>query len=146
MAKKTKVATRSHVSSKTSAAQYAMRIQARPGSPVERDLYFNSDLPGRAWPSPQEIAKGINPSPLDDLIFHGGTTVPQMGFRNIYLGSQSNWSSSDITFIDSAIKRAMQDLRLNAIMRLCHAMRYPRSCSPMPSPRNSTSRPSRPRS
>jgi hypothetical protein len=113
MAKKTKVATRSHVSSKTSAAQYAMRIQARPGSPVERDLYFNSDLPGRAWPSPQEIA---NPSPLDDLIFHGGTTVPQMGFRNIYLGSQSNWSSSDITFIDSAIKRAMQDLRLNAIM------------------------------
>jgi hypothetical protein len=116
MAKKTKVATRSPVSSNTTVAPYAMRIQARPGSPVERAYYFNSALPGHAWPSPQAIAKGVNPSPLDDLIFHGGITVPQMGFQNIYLGSQSDWSSSDITFIDAAIKRAMQDLRLNDIM------------------------------
>jgi PLD-like domain len=97
-------------------ATYAMRIQARPGSPVEKSHYANSSLPGQAWPNPKAIADGIAPSPLDDLIFHGGRVVPQMGFQNIYLGSSADWASSDIALIDAAITRAMQDKRLNDIM------------------------------
>jgi hypothetical protein len=101
---------------KVNVATYAMRIQARPGSPVEKSHYANSSLPGQAWPNPKAIADGIAPSPLDDLIFHGGRVVPQMGFQNIYLGSSADWVSSDIALIDAAITRAMQDKRLNDIM------------------------------
>jgi hypothetical protein len=101
---------------KVNVAAYAMRIQARPGSLVEKSHYANSSLPGQAWPDPKAIADGIVPSPLDDLIFHGGRVVPQMGFQNIYLGSAADWASSDIALIDAAIARAMQDRRLNDIM------------------------------
>jgi hypothetical protein len=101
---------------KINVAAYAMRIQARPGSPVEKSHYANSSLPGQAWPNPKAIADGIVPSPLDDLIFHGGRVVPQMGFQNVYLGSAADWASSDIALIDAAITRAMQDKRLNDIM------------------------------
>jgi len=93
-----------------------MRIQARPGSLVEKAWYANSSLPGQPWPMPKAIADGITPSPLDDLVFHGGRVVPQMGFQNIYLGSHTDWSSSDIALIDAAITRAMQDRRLNNVM------------------------------
>lgn len=104
------------MSEKKSAPAYMMRIQARPGSPAEALYYQRSALPGAAWPDPREIAPGISPSPLDDLIFHGGKTVPQMGFRNVYLGSSKDWAASDIHLIDSAITRAMQDRRLNNMM------------------------------
>src|ERR1700680_4958154 len=88
---------------------YPMRIQARGGSLVERRYYASSRLPGLAWPSPAAIAQGINPSPLEDLIFHGGKTVAHMGFKNLYMGSQSDWIASNVDLIDKAITRAMQD-------------------------------------
>jgi hypothetical protein len=97
-------------------AYYAMRIQARPGSPVEKHWYPQSSLPGLKWPSPKAIAPGIRPDPLEDLMFHGGKVVPQMGFQNIYLGSNADWSTRDITLIDAAITRAMQDRGLNNVM------------------------------
>lgn len=95
---------------------YAMRIQARAGSIVERRWYGHSELPGVHWPMPKAIAPGVHPAPLDDLIFHGGKTVRQMGFRNVYLGSSADWVASDIQFIDAASKLAMQDRRLNNVM------------------------------
>jgi hypothetical protein len=101
---------------KKDVASYTMRIQARPGSPVERMYYPGSKLPGHVWATPKAIAPGISPSPLDDLIWHGGKIVPQMGFRNIYLGSNSDWAQSDIHLIDTAIARAMQDRRLNNVI------------------------------
>src|SRR5450631_1132087 len=73
-----------------------MRIQARSGSPVEQYYYSRSSLPGTPWPPPLAIAPGVNPSPLEDLIFHGGKTVPQMGFKNIFLGSHRDWQPSNI--------------------------------------------------
>ncbi len=72
------------------AAQRPMRIQARAGSMAELKYYEKSALPGGAWPMPKVIAPGIDPSPLDDLIFHGGKVVPQMEFQNIYLGRDSS--------------------------------------------------------
>ncbi len=104
------------MNTKKAAHPYTMRIQARPGSLAEKLYYQGSSLPGVHWPNPKEIAPGISPSPLDDLIFHGGKTVPQMGFRNIYLGSARDWSESDIQLIDAAIARAMLDRRLNNVM------------------------------
>ena len=94
-----------------------MRIQARPGSHAERVYFDRSTLPGRAWPAPKVLAPGIDPAPLSDLIFHGGKTVAQMEFQNIYLGSAKDWNDSDPKLIDAAITRAMQDKRLNNVMR-----------------------------
>ena len=79
-----------------------MRVQARPGSQAEQRYAGKSGLPGRTWPMPKAIAKGIDPSPLDDLLFHGGKVVPQMEFQNIYLGGLTSWRESDIESIDSA--------------------------------------------
>ena len=93
-----------------------MRIQARAGSGAEKKYYEKSALPGGAWPMPKVIAPGIDPSPLDDLIFHGGKVVPEMEFQNIYLGQNSSWKTSDIERIDRAISLAMHDRRLNNVM------------------------------
>lgn len=93
-----------------------MRIQARAGSGAEKKYYEKSALPGGAWPMPKVIAPGIDPSPLDDLMFHGGKVVPQMEFQNIYLGRNSSWKTSDIERIDRAISLAMHDRRLNNVM------------------------------
>ena len=93
-----------------------MRIQARAGSGAEKKYYEKSALPGRAWPMPKAIAPGIDPSPLDDLMFHGGKVVPQMEFQNIYLGRNSSWKTRDIEQIDRAISLAMHDRRLNNVM------------------------------
>ena len=93
-----------------------MRIQARKGSLAEKRYYLKGSLPSGQWPVPKAIAKGISPSVLDDLLYHGGKVVPQMEFQNIYLGSHADWVESDVTSIDTAITRAMQDKRLNNVM------------------------------
>jgi hypothetical protein len=103
--------------SKASSGNMPMRIQARPGSLAERLYYYKSALPEGGWPRPTEIAPGISPKPLDDLIYHGGKLVPQMEFQNIYLGGQASWKESDIESIDMAITMAMQDRRLNNVIK-----------------------------
>jgi len=91
-----------------------MRIQARPGSPAEQ-YYLKGGLPS-GWAVPAALAPGIAPSPIDDLIFHGGKIVPQMEFQNVYLGGDSAWRASDVSSIDRAIKLAMQFKRLNNVL------------------------------
>lgn len=93
-----------------------MRIQARPGSLAESLYYQRAALPGGAWPMPKAIVPGIDPSPLDDLMFHGGKVVPQMEFQNIYLGGDDAWEESDITAINRSILRAMHHKPLNTVM------------------------------
>lgn len=92
-----------------------MRIQARPGSEAEK-AYWASSLPGGAWPMPKAIANGIDPAPLEDLIFHGGKVVAKMEFQNVYLGDSAAWNASDVKSIDAAILRAMQHKELNNVM------------------------------
>ena len=93
-----------------------MRVQARSGSPIEAWYRERASLPGGAWPMPRAIAPGIDPAPLQDLIFHGGKVVPQMEFQNVYLGGAVSWAAQDVTFIDAAIDRAMRHKRLNNVM------------------------------
>lgn len=98
-----------------------MRIQARPGSVAEARYYAKSALP-QPWPispvtrKPRAIVPGINPNVKEDLIFHGGKVLPQMEFQNVYLGVATSWAAQDVASIDSAIKLALQDKRLNNVM------------------------------
>ena len=94
-----------------------MRIQVRQGSEAEQLYYRNSSLPKGGWPKPEVIAPGISPKPLEDLLFHGGKIVPQMEFQNVYLGGEASWQPSDIESIDLAITMAMQDRRLNNVIK-----------------------------
>lgn len=93
-----------------------MRVQARAGSAIEAWYRRRASLPGGEWPMPRAIAPGIDPAPLQDLIFHGGKVVPQMEFQNVYLGGASSWASQDVELIDAAIDRAMRHKRLNNVM------------------------------
>jgi hypothetical protein len=92
-----------------------MRIQARKGSAAERS-YSTAALPSGSWVMPKAVAPGIDPSPLDDLMFHGGRVIPQMEFQNVYLGSAADWPPGDIEAIDRGITLAMRDRRLNNVM------------------------------
>jgi len=93
-----------------------MRIQARAGSPVDRRYRGRSALPSGRLRLPRAIAPGIDPAPLDDLLYMGGRVVPQMEFQNLYLGSLRDWDPADIELIDAAIARAMREKRLNHVM------------------------------
>jgi len=108
-----------------------MRIQARPGSPVERRHYI---YPERGWAQlePDAIARGIPPDSSADLVFHGGKTVPQMEFQNVFLGGQASWLASDIDSINTAITLAMQDRRLNNVVQQFFNRGVNLSCDPRP--------------
>jgi len=108
-----------------------MRIQARPGSPVERRHYR---YPEHRWAQldPDAIAHGIPPDPSADLIFHGGKTVPQMEFQNVFLGGQASWLASDIDSINTAITLAMQDRRLNNVVGQFFDVGVKLTCDPRP--------------
>ena len=116
-----------------SSGNMPMRIQARQGSKAEQMYYYKSALPHGGWPRPTEIAPGISPKPLNDLIYHGGKLVPQMEFQNIYLGGQASWKESDIDSIDHAITLAMQDRRLNNVIKQYFVDIASISCDPRPS-------------
>src|ERR1700732_1054610 len=97
----------------SSNATRLMRIQARPGSLVEARHYR---YPQRGWGQPDAIARGLPPDASADLVFHGGKTVPQMEFQNVFLGGQASWLASDIDSINSAITLAMQDRRVKKVV------------------------------
>ena len=84
----------------SSSATRLMRIQARPGSPAEARYYR---YPEGRWAQldPEAIAPGIPPDSSADLVFHGGKTVPQMEFQNIFLGGRASWLASDIDQINT---------------------------------------------
>src|SRR5271163_2410022 len=100
----------------SSKATRLMRIQARPGSPVEARYYR---YPEGRWAQldPEAIAPGIPPDASADLVFHGGKTVPQMEFQNVFLGGRASWLASDIDSINTAITLAMQDRKLNNVVK-----------------------------
>jgi hypothetical protein len=94
---------------------YPMRVQALTGSEAERRYYDNSALPGSKWPAPKAIAPGMNPSPLDDLMYHGGKIVPESQFQNVYLGG-NQFGAGDIESIEAGITRAMSDKAYNNVL------------------------------
>ena len=93
-----------------------MKVQVKSGSYAETYHRQRAALPGNPLPRPQVIAPGLAPSPIHDLIFHGGKTVPQMQFQNLYVGGNASWNESDISNIDRAISTAMTDRKLNNVI------------------------------
>ena len=93
-----------------------MKVQVRPGSYAEAFYRRKSGLIGNALGRSRAIVPGIAPSPIDDLIYHGGRTVPQMQLANLYVGGDAAWKASDVEAIDDAIFRAMNDRRLDNVM------------------------------
>src|SRR5437764_773465 len=63
-----------------------------------------------------KIAPGFKPRPKLDLKFIGGRTIPDLSFKNFYLGAAA-WSASDIQNIDSALSSTMSDPHLNNVMQ-----------------------------
>jgi hypothetical protein len=108
-----------------------MRIQARPGSPVEARYYRYLEH-NSAQLNPDAIAPGIAPDASADLVFHGGKTVPQMVFQNVFLGGQASWLASDIDQINTAITLAMQDRRLNNVVGQYFNAGVKMTCDPRP--------------
>ena len=68
-------------------------------------------------PMPKVIAGGIDPAPLNDLIFHGGKVTPNMHYKNFYLGGNPSWAEQDVVSIDTALESAMKDTNLNNVMK-----------------------------
>ncbi|MEP7183466.1 MAG: hypothetical protein ABI886_14900 [Betaproteobacteria bacterium] len=93
-----------------------MRVQVRPGSYAESFYRTHSGLIGNALGRARAIVPGIASSPIDDLIFHGGRTIPKMQLANLFVGGEAAWKASDVESIDNAIFRAMNDRRLNNVM------------------------------
>jgi hypothetical protein len=108
-----------------------MRIQARPGSPVEA-RYYRYPEHGGAQLDPDAIAPGLRPDVPADLVFHGGKTVPQMVFQNVFLGGHASWLASDIDQINTAITLAMQDQRLNNVVGQFFDAGVKMTCDPRP--------------
>jgi len=94
-----------------------MKVQVKPNSKAERYYHANRGLPGSAMPMPKVIAPGIDPSPLHDLIFHGGKVTPNMHYKNFFLGGTTSWKEQDIASIDTALSTAMVDANLNNVMK-----------------------------
>jgi hypothetical protein len=63
------------------------------------------------------MARSTAAAGQNDLVRHGGRIVPQSVFHNIYLGGTSLWTESDFGQIDEAITLAMQDRRLENVLR-----------------------------
>jgi hypothetical protein len=95
---------------------YPMKVQVRAHSRSGHYYKKNAGLPGVHMPHPTAIAPGVNPSPLHDLIFHGGKTLAQMQYKNFFIGGAASWEASDIASIDTALAAAMRDRQLNNML------------------------------
>lgn len=62
------------------------------------------------------IAPGFRPRKSLNMKFFGGRTIPNLSFRNYYLGG-ARWADSDIQNIDTALGGAMTDPHLNNVIQ-----------------------------
>lgn len=66
-------------------------------------------------PATEAIAPGTEPTPAHDLHSHGGKTIPNLHFKNFYVGADT-WPASDIANIDASLAAAITDTNLNNVM------------------------------
>lgn len=72
-----------------------------------------SALKDRATPGPH-LAPGFKPNKALNLSFRGGRTLPDLQFKNIFLGA---WLQSDMASIDGALSAALTDPDLNHVIQ-----------------------------
>ena len=88
-----------------------LRVFVGHGTAAEKGFHARACMP-----SPEVIAPGIAPTPAHDLIFHGGRTIADLVFTNLYLGGSGAWKASDRENIDKGLAAAMSDVNLNNVM------------------------------
>jgi len=86
-----------------------MNIQARRGSAVAHA--YRSTLAAIAE------AASLRSAGAHDLRYHGGKTIPDLGYRTYYVGGNGSWSGNDVRSIDSTLAAAMADPGLNGILQ-----------------------------
>src|SRR5438105_2858420 len=79
--------------------------------------------PGRPSPGvpagraqPEMIAGGLPPTPEHDLTYHGGKTIRNLSFTNLYVGGAQAWVPGIKQNIDNALAAAMSDAHLNNVI------------------------------
>src|SRR5215470_19883329 len=90
---------------------YPLRVFVGHGTKAEKS--FRSRM---SMPETEAIAPGVAPTPSHDLIFHGGHTIQDLVFTNLYVGGSAAWNASDSQNIDRALAAAMSDANLNHVM------------------------------
>jgi hypothetical protein len=60
------------------------------------------------------IAHGFHANKAFNLTFHGGKTLPNLQFKNYYLGQ---WSQADMDNIDHALSGSLSDPKLNHVIQ-----------------------------
>ena len=93
-----------------------MNVVVAKGSQAERFFAEHRGLPGGEAAHPEVLPPGIPARPAHDLQFHGGRTLADLTFTNLYVGGTSSWNPSDIQNIDAALSAAMADKDLNNVM------------------------------
>ena len=93
-----------------------MNVVVARGSPAETHFRSLAALPGAARPDTEALATGLKRTPRHNLKFHGGKTIRDLSFTNLYLGGASSWDAADIKKIDHALAAAMSDKNLNNMM------------------------------
>jgi hypothetical protein len=86
-------------------------IVVKSGTPAARPYAFS-----RGPLAEDELAPGLPPTPDQDLVFGGGRVLPNLRFRNLYVGGAQAWRTGDMARIDNALAGAMSDRRLNNVM------------------------------
>jgi hypothetical protein len=87
-----------------------INAQLEPGS-LAQETYRQWVAGTEALPAARNAAFNA-----DDLVRRGGRIIPQSQFRNIYLGDDDLWHG-DREVIDASIEAALQDRRLENVMR-----------------------------
>ena len=99
-----------------SATSRPMNVVLAKGSHAEKFFSERQGLPGGEEAHPEAIAPGFRPTPAHNLRFHGGHTIQNLTFTNLYVGGRQSWNQSDIRNIDAALAAAMADTDLNNVM------------------------------
>jgi hypothetical protein len=68
----------------------------------------------RARGAGPHIAHGFRANKALNLVFHGGKIIPDLQFKNYYLGQ---WQQSDMDNIDHALSAALSDTNLNHVIQ-----------------------------
>jgi hypothetical protein len=94
-----------------------MNVVVAKSSQAEKFFAERRGLPGGEEANPEVIAPGVPPAPSHDLRFHGGRTLANLTFTDLYVGGTQSWNQSDIQNIDTALAAAMADADLNNVIR-----------------------------
>ena len=88
------------------------RLPAAGGSTLRKNTSQALALP----PSSSARVVDLPPTPQEDLKYHGGRTIRDLTYINLYVGGQDAWDPQDWKSIDRALAAAMSDPHLNNVI------------------------------